>query len=237
MSIPPPSSAQPSANPVRVWDFPTRAFHWTLAVLVGFSWYSGDRAGSWLEWHFWSGYAVLALLLFRIAWGFVGGAWARFSSFVRGPGAAFHHIQDLFSPRDMRDIGHNPIGGWMVIAILLILLAQVGMGLFISDSDMGLTGGPYADYVSDALRSQLLSLHGWNGKLILLLIAAHVSAVVIYLIWKGENLIGAMITGRKKLDAELRAQAERVKADGNIWLALAILAVASGVVFAIVKLA
>ena len=191
MSIPPSSSAQPSARPVRVWDFPTRAFHWMLAVLVGFSWYSGNRAGSWLEWHFWSGYAVLALLLFRVAWGFVGGAWARFSSFVRGPGAAFHHIQDLFSPRDMRDIGHNPIGGWMVIVILLILFVM----------------------------------------------AAHVLAVVIYLIWKGENLIGAMITGRKTLDAELSAQAERVKADGNVWLALAILAAALGVVFAIVKLA
>ncbi|MFY7961186.1 MAG: cytochrome b/b6 domain-containing protein [Elsteraceae bacterium] len=237
MSISPSPAAQPTARPVRVWDFPTRAFHWSLAALVGFSWYSGDRAGPWLEWHFWSGYAVLALLLFRVAWGFVGGAWARFSSFLRGPGAAIHHIRDLFSPRDMRDIGHNPIGGWMVLAMLLILFAQVAMGLFISDSDMGLTSGPYADYVSDALRSRLLSLHGLNGKLILLLIAAHVSAVVIYLIWKGENLIGAMITGRKTLDPELRAEAERVKADGGVWLALAILAASIGAVTAIVRLA
>jgi len=237
MSIPPPSFAQPSVHPTRVWDFPTRAFHWLLAVLVGFSWYTGSRAGSWLEWHFWSGYAVLTLLLFRVAWGFVGGAWARFSSFVRGPGAAFHHIRDLFSPRDLRDIGHNPIGGWMVVAILLILLSQVGMGLFISDSDMGLTGGPYADYVSDAVRSRLLSLHEWNGQLILVVIAAHVSAVVIYLIWKGENLIGAMITGRKSLDATLAAEAGRVKADGSLWLALVILGISAGVVFAIVKLA
>lgn len=237
MSIPPPPSAQLTARPVRVWDFPTRAFHWTLAALVAFSWYSGDRAGSWLEWHFWSGYAVLALLFFRVAWGFVGGAWARFSSFLRGPGAAFHHIRELFSPRDLHDIGHNPIGGWMVAAILLILFAQVGMGMFISDSDMGLTGGPYMDYVSDSLRSTLLSLHAWNGKLILLVIALHVAAVVIYLIWKGENLIGAMITGRKTLRGELRVQAERVKADGNLWAALAILVASVGAVIAIVRLA
>ncbi len=190
-----------------------------------------------LDWHFLSGYAVLALILFRVGWGFAGGAWARFSSFLHGPTAAIHHIKDLFSPREMRDIGHNPLGGWMVVAILVILAAQVATGLFLNDSDMGLTGGPYADYVSGALRSTLLSLHEWNSKLIIIVIATHVFAVVLYLVWKGENLIGAMITGRKTFGPELRLVAARAKATGNSWVALALLALAIAAVTALVRLA
>jgi cytochrome b len=221
----------------RVWDFPTRAFHWSLAILVGFSWYTGSSAGAWLDWHFLSGYAILALLIFRVGWGFVGGAWARFSSFLKGPAAAIHHIRELFSPRDLRDIGHNPLGGWVVVAILTILLAQVGTGLFMNDSDMGLSGGPYADYVSGAVRSKLASFHGSNSKVILAVIAAHVGAVVIYLIWKGENLIGAMISGSKRLDPASFAEAQRVKATGSSILALGLIVIAALAVIALVRLA
>lgn len=237
MSISPPPQTQPGHISVRVWDVPTRLFHWLLALLVGVSWYTGSKAGSLLEWHYRSGYAILALLLFRVAWGFFGGWWARFASFVRGPSAAIHHIQDLFSPRDLKDIGHNPIGGWMVLAILLILLGQVGTGLFLNDSDMGLTGGPYADYVSGALRSTLASFHALNSKLILAVIALHVAAIVIYLIWKGENLIGAMITGRKHLDPELGSVAAKAEATGSSLRAILLLAGAIAAVYALVKLA
>jgi cytochrome b len=237
MSIPPSTSAQPKDRMARVWDFPTRAFHWSLAILVGFSWYSGSRAGAWLDWHFLSGYAVLTLLIFRVAWGFVGGAWARFSSFVKGPAAALHHIRELFSARDLRDVGHNPLGGWVVIVILAILSAQVVTGLFMNDSDMGLSGGPYADYVSGAVRSKLASFHGLNSKIILAVIAAHVGAVALYLIWKGENLIGAMITGSKRLDPASFAEAQRVKATGSSILALALICVAALAVTALVRLA
>ena len=114
-----------------MWDIPVRLFHWTLVVLITASYFTARAGGDyWMKFHFWSGYAILALLLFRIAWGFVGSTTARFSHFVKGPSAALHHLAELAGADRPRDVGHNPLGGGMVMVLLFGVLAQVVAGLF-----------------------------------------------------------------------------------------------------------
>src|SRR6185369_9982431 len=99
---------------VSVWDLPVRLFHWLIVILFAFSWWSGEQGHEWLPFHFWSGYAILTLVLFRIVWGFVGSGTARFSDFLKGPRAGLHHVGQLLRPGKTGDVGHNPLGGWMV---------------------------------------------------------------------------------------------------------------------------
>lgn len=184
------------AEPVSVWDLPTRLFHWLLVALVGFSWWTGETGR--LEWHFWSGYAVLALVLYRIVWGFVGSSTARFASFLRGPGAAWHHLRALLGPGTPRDLGHNAIGGWMVVLLLAVLLVQAGTGLF-ADDDI-LTTGPLAGLVETSTSQWLTTIHRLNFDLILILAGLHIVAVLAYLAVKRLDLIGPMVSGRKRAE-------------------------------------
>jgi cytochrome b len=220
---------------VLVWDWPTRAFHWSLASLVAFSLVTGTQKGGWLDWHIRSGYAIMALLLFRLGWGVWGGHWARFRSFVAGPAAAIRHIRELFGHERMTDIGHNALGGWAVLALLAVLFVQVGTGLFTSDSDMGFTGGPLMDRVSDALRSRLGSIHAVNANLILALVALHVSAIAGYAVFKREDLIGPMLSGRKWLaDSVARQLPGTDRASGRWTRALLTLTGAAAIVWLVV---
>jgi cytochrome b len=130
---------------VRVWDLPIRVIHWALVGLIGFSWYSA--AAGQMEWHRWSGYGVTALIVFRLIWGFAGSSTARFASFVRGPAAVGAALAKLGERRPASGIGHNPLGGWSVLALLLVLATQVISGLFAVDID-GLESGPLSDRVS-----------------------------------------------------------------------------------------
>jgi cytochrome b len=184
-----------STRTVRVWDGPTRLFHWILVVLMVVSYVTGTRGGDALKLHFWSGYAILTLVLFRIVWGVVGGTHARFASFVRGIPSALHHVREVFGRGPTSDIGHNAIGGWMIVVLLAVLLVQTGTGLF-ADDDI-VTTGPLGDLVSSGARSRLTTIHKYNVDLILVLAGIHVLAVFTYLVLKRQNLIGAMITGRK----------------------------------------
>src|SRR5712671_6045913 len=138
--------ADESVKKVRVWDLPVRLFHWTLVVLLMTSFFSGRAGGDWMKLHFWSGYSILALLLFRIAWGFVGSTTARFGHFVKGPGAGIAYARGLFGTKAEPDIGHNPVGGWMVVALILGLLVQIVTGLFATDTDMGYFAGQLAKF-------------------------------------------------------------------------------------------
>src|SRR3954468_11261899 len=103
---------------IRVWDLPVRLFHWALVVLIATSYFSGQAGGDWMKLHFWSGYAILTLLLFRIVWGFVGSTTARFSNFVKGPTAWLVYLRDLLTSRRTYDVGHNPVGGIMVLLLI-----------------------------------------------------------------------------------------------------------------------
>ncbi|UEM23317.1 cytochrome b/b6 domain-containing protein [Skermanella mucosa] len=178
-----------------VWDLPVRLFHWLLVAAVGVSWASGELG--WMRIHFVTGYFILTLLLFRVAWGFVGSKSARFSDFLKGPAAAFEHLRELRSSGKHAHpvLGHNPLGGWMVAALLLILAVQVGSGLFTSDDI--LVDGPLVAHAGSAVVKLLSTVHRLAFNLILAMVAVHIVVIVAYLLLRGENLVRPMLTGRK----------------------------------------
>lgn len=184
---------------VRVWDLPVRLFHWVIVVLIGFQLVTGYVGGDLMPYHVYSGYAVLVLVVFRILWGFAGSTHARFASFMAGPVATFHFAKRLFSREAVPQVGHNPLGGWMVIALVALLALQAGSGLFSNDGAS--TEGPLAERVSLDASNWLTEFHRWNVKLLVILSLAHVAAVVFHLVVKRDNLIGAMFTGVKDVPA------------------------------------
>ena len=216
---------------VKVWDVPVRLFHWLLVLLFAFMLFTGWTKGDWMEWHMRSGYAILALVFFRILWGFAGSSHARFSSFLAGPSACIAFLRKLLARAPAHSAGHNPLGGWMVVALLLALLFQVGTGLFANDDV--LIEGPLFNLVSKSLSDQLTSWHYWNVNLLLALVAAHVIAVLYHAGFMKENLIGAMFTGVKRLPAD--AAGGVVARFASSWLALVLLALAALAVYLIVK--
>lgn len=182
----------------KLWDGPVRIVHWLLVVLVAFSWWSSEDH---LNWHRWSGYAIIGLVLFRIYWGFAGGGAARFASFVRGPRAIAAYAATLGRRDTSTTPGHNPLGALSVLAILAVLLVQVGTGLFAVDVD-AFEGGPFSDRVSFDLGRQIAEWHELSFRVLQALVGLHIAAVLFYLVWKRSNLIRPMITGRRTLPAD-----------------------------------
>jgi len=224
------------SDKILVWDVPVRMFHWLLVALMATSYFSGRAGGDWMQLHFWSGYAILTLLLFRLVWGFVGSTTARFTSFLKGPRAAFTHVAHLFRKEGPCDVGHNPVGGAMVLVLLFAVLAQVVTGLFSADTDTGMVNGPLALKVADKWVERATDFHAWWINVLLILVAAHVAAVVLYLVWKRHNLIGAMITGRKRIEqaVEPGAPAPRL-AFASSRLAMSVLLACAALVYFIVR--
>lgn len=200
-----------------MWDLPTRLFHWLLAALVVFSYMSGKAGGPWMEWHMRSGYAILALVIFRFAWAFVGPARARFASFVRGPRAAWQYSRTLLAGNPARVEGHNPLGGWMVVVMLAALALQAATGLF-SDDDSS-HSGPLAAKVSEAMVGKLSNLHYYNHWLLVALVSLHVLAIGWYqLRWK-IDLVRPMVVGRADAGTAAFAAALLAAAAGFVyWL-------------------
>jgi len=180
---------------IRVWDIPTRVFHWLLFGLVIFSFITGKIGVTIMKYHEWSGFAILVLVGFRLVWGFIGGQQSRFSTFVKGPAAVIRYAFSLLSKDSKRHIGHNPLGGWSILAMLVSLLIQVGTGLFANDDI--LTEGPLFALVSKQTSDWLTGIHHLNQKILLALAVIHLGAVIFYLIVKRDNLIKPMITGIK----------------------------------------
>lgn len=181
---------------VRVWDPPTRIFHWSLVFLVATNIYTGSVGGLWeMDMHMLSGYAILTLVGFRLVWGFVGSRHSRFTSFIRGPRRVIEYARALYSGRPVSYLGHNPLGGLSVLAMLISLFIQALTGLFANDDI--LTEGPLARTVSKATSDALSAVHEANANLLFVLIGIHILAVLGYLFAKGENLIRPMFTGRK----------------------------------------
>lgn len=223
------SESIPVLKTVHVWDLPTRQFHWTLVVLMILQWWSAENSDT-MDWHLWGGYAVLTLVLFRLIWGFMGSDTARFSDFLRGPGAALAYAKALARGETPLYLGHNPMGGWSIVALLTLLLIQAGTGLFANDDI--LIEGPLYGWVSKSASDWLTTVHKLNFNLLLLVIAVHISAVLFYLLVKRENLIHPMLSGRKHLPPE---QAGRAPQLVNPWLGLAALLVASAAVWLLVR--
>ena len=205
-----------------------RLFHWTLAALVGLSICTG-LVGGWtlMEWHVWSGYGVLTLVVFRILWGFAGSTWSRFSSFVR-PGAVLPYVRELLSGGKAETVGHSPLAGLSVLAMLLALLFQAGTGLFAKDAIF--TEGPLARLVSDATSDLLTSAHHANARLLYLLIGLHLLAILAYELLKRERLVLPMLTGRKALPG-----ADDARPWQEAGLALALLALCAAGVWLLVR--
>ena len=195
---PAPSDESVEQTTVRVWDLPTRFFHWTLALLVIFSVISAHIGGNLIVWHFRSGYAVFALLAFRLLWGFVGGHWSRFSSFLYGPGALLRYLRGLPRDGDRFEVGHSPLGSLSVFALLALLCVQVGTGL-VADDEIANTG-PLFKFVSEATSHRLTSYHRDVGQWMLIaLIALHIAAITFYYVRHRRNLVGPMLHGDKPL--------------------------------------
>jgi cytochrome b len=187
--------------PMRIWDLPTRLFHWVLVVLIFTSWLSAWRG--WMRSHVICGLTILALLLFRLIWGFIGSDTARFSHFLKSPLEAVRHLIHLARREPDHETGHNAAGGWMVILMLALLCVQVGTGLCANDDV--LTEGPLARIVGKERSDWLTHIHYLNFTLIEIVIALHVLAIIAYRVLKGHNLLRPMITGKKRLPGATRA--------------------------------
>ena len=185
----------------RVWDLPTRLFHWALVVLIVLQFGTAEFGWLSMEWHYRFGYATLALILFRIAWGFAGSETSRFADFVRGPAAVAQYIKAQFGKKAPAQVGHNPLGGWSVVVMLLCVLIQAISGLFTSD---GIDeDGPFVDAVPNATVKLATTLHHLGETVLLALIALHILAVLLHWVVKHDDLITPMITGRKRTDTPM----------------------------------
>ena len=206
---------------VPIWDWPVRVVHWAIVLLLVVLLVTGLAGNEWLEWHMLAGQTVLALVLFRILWGFAGTRHARFASFVRGPGAVIAYARSLLRPPHAAFAGHNPLGGWMVVLLLVALLVQAGLGLFTNDDI--LYEGPLTRYVSKELSDTLSSLHRRNVWIVVALSSIHIVAALWYLLALRENLIGPMFSGRKRLPPSRSGDAaEPAKSATAIALACAL---------------
>ena len=228
---------RPAGRTVRVWDGPTRLFKWllVLTVVVGYVTYRGGDDT--IALHIWNGYAALILVVFRLLWGFVGSSTARFGRWVAWPWRALAYGVDLLSGRSRHYLGHNPLGGWMVITLLAFVAGQAISGLFTVDSN-GIVGGPFAnlDFGDPTPAQRTLSRWHHLGFYVLLAFAAvHVLANTLYELVKKDPLVQAMVTGRKPA-GDYVDEAEMVPA-AHTWLrAAACLALAAAIVFGTVKL-
>ena len=200
------------AAAVRVWDLPTRLFHWALAALVAFSVVTVKLGGFWMDWHMRSGYAILALVVFRIAWGFAGSRYARFSSFVRRPADIVGYLRG----RIEHGAGHSPLAAVSVLALIGLFLLQAGTGLFSNDGNF--TEGPLARLVSGAASERLSTIHRYGEWAIYALVGLHIAAVAYYAAFRRVALVRPMITGdRTDLDAPPADDGIRMRLRALAW--------------------
>lgn len=191
---------------VRIWDAPVRLVHWLTAALLGLSWWTAESGR--MDYHRFSGYALLGLLTFRIYWGFAGSSTARFANFVKGPAAIRAYLAQLparMGAHRPAQPGHNPLGALSVVALLALLAAQIILGLFAVDVD-GIESGPLSSHVSFDFGRLCAKLHGRNFNLLLAFAVLHVAAVLFYLVYKRENLVAGMLHGRRAFPADAAPQ-------------------------------
>jgi cytochrome b len=189
---------------VQVWDWPVRLFHWSIVVLVAAAVITAKLGGNAMVWHMRAGFAILALVLFRILWGFAGSRHARFASFLRGPRPILDYLRSTAKGRHPVSIGHNPLGGWSVVALLAVLLIQATTGLFAND-DIA-TDGPLVKFITKDLSDTFTRYHHRNVWALGGLIGLHVAAVAFHLLVVKENLVRPMLHGKKRLHRSLAAQ-------------------------------
>lgn len=216
---------------VRIWDLPTRLFHWTLALCVVALVVTAKVGGDAMNWHLRLAYAVFTLLLFRLMWGLVGGHWSRFSTFFPTPARLARYFGGRATAADAA--GHTPLGAVSVLTMLGVLALQIGSGLF-ADDEIAFSG-PLTPLVSGEWVSRATSWHkGWGQDLVIALVVLHVAVVFGYLV-RRRNLITPMLTGDKRL-AEGATLPGAADSAGRRLLALLLLGVSAAVVYAVVQL-
>jgi cytochrome b len=188
-------TALADVSDLRVWDLPVRLMHWGLVIVLGVCWWSG--VSNELQYHLYSGYAALWIILMRVYWGLVGSDTARFVNFVRGPGKVLEYARKLHLREASHSHGHNPLGAISVVLLLGLTLVVVCLGLFAVDVD-GLYSGPMSVYVTFKEGRHLARLHYRWFTYLEWLVVLHLVAVGFYLAYKRENLIRAMITGKRR---------------------------------------
>ncbi len=226
------SEVAPGAQPVRVWDLPTRVFHWLLAGLVVFSVVTATIGGNAMVWHMRSGFAIFTLLAFRLVWGFAGGRWSRFGAFLYHPRTSLRYLRGDSLPHEHHHVGHNPLGAGSVFALLGILSLQVATGL-VADDEIASTG-PLIKYVSAATSELATRWHKNYGQwTIVALVLLHVGAIAFYWLRRRQNLVGPMLHGDKLLAADVPHSVDNKRSRA---VALAIVLVCALGVAAVVRL-
>lgn len=233
-----PNPSQEPAKPPVVWDLPLRLFHWALAIAVSICLYTGINGGFYeMDWHKTSGYVVLGLLLFRIAWGIVGPRHARFTALVHGPGAIWRWLRPALHRQPPPMAGHNPLAGWFILVTLLALLVQASTGLFATDDIF--TDGPlrhlpppeFLGMTQNEFLRLATRIHRQGELIILVLVGLHLFAILAHRVYLRERLVSAMITGRRKgVPAEAGISSQR------ILLGLIVGAAAAGLTWYIINL-
>lgn len=182
---------------ILVWDAPTRLFHWLVVALVIAAYVTLKL--DWMNWHAWIGDSLLALLFFRVLWGFWGSDTDRFSRFVAPPREALGHLAKMFRHEPDRQVGHNPAGGWMVLLLLVLLFGETLSGLYVANDVAD--EGPLTELVPAPIADAITALHWIFWYALLAAVTVHVLAVLVYLVAKKQNLVLPMVTGRKTLPA------------------------------------
>ncbi len=208
-------------GPVRrvlVWDLPVRLFHWLTVALVVALWLT--ERWNWMGWHVLAGEVLLGLVLFRLLWGLAGSETARFARFLAAPAAALRHLRHVFVREPDREAGHNPAGGWMVVALLGLLLAECLSGVFVNNDVAD--QGPFTDITPAVVMNLVTDLHAILFQVLVGAAALHVAVIGIYAAAKGQNLVRPMLTGRKLLPVSVPAPAI-----AGLWRALILAALAA----------
>lgn len=214
-----------------VWDLPTRVFHWCLVLAVATAWATAENDSQlWFAIHRFAGYTVLALLIFRMIWGIAGTKHALFSDFVRPWSAVRDYTKQLMTLKPPHSVGHNPLGGWMVIFLLIVLATTVITGLLSGETENGVElAGPLAHYISVGLAKDMIELHETFFNILLVLVCVHVAGVIADILLTRDNLIAAMITGYKSTRNRGGAQPA-----GAMPLIPAIFAIAAAITVAVI---
>ncbi|MBU3022552.1 cytochrome b/b6 domain-containing protein [Aestuariibacter sp. A3R04] len=211
-----------------IWDVPTRLFHWLLVGSLIAQYLTAEVLENAMQWHFYFGYFTLGLVIFRTLWGFIGSDYAKFSQFIYGPKAVIGYASTLFKRNSKAHAGHNPLGGWVVLLMLLLVLAQAISGLFMTDDIF--FDGPWRAAVEDSTLKVMGFIHHNGFDVLLGIIALHIAAIGFYSVYKKQRLAPAMIHGKKDTNEPAITSSK--------WLAFIIAAaISAGMVYYVVEIA
>lgn len=209
---------------LRVWDLPTRFFHWVLTLCVLGLFVTAELGGSAMVWHFRFGFSVLTLLLFRLVWGLVGGHWSRWAQLTLHPANVWAYLQGRTRHRWA---GHNPLGSWSVLSMLLVFVLQVATGL-VSDDEIS-NVGPLSFLVPGSWVSWSTAWHkDWGQLIVLALVVLHLSSLIWYRFKKNISLVPSMLHGNKTLPDMLTPSLDHTK---QRWLAFGVFLLCALLVF------